>query len=110
RRLCTKPPPAARSGPRHFSSSTAPRSILTNRRTTARRSAGRRRAARGAAHGDKTAVVRLLSRYSREVPALCYAGYVDRVRELVAEDPQRARVVSRDGHTPLWWLPDDEIG
>jgi uncharacterized protein len=61
-----------------------------------------------AAHGDKTDMVRLLSRYSREVPTLCYAGYVDRVRELLAEDPQRARVVSRDGHTPLWWLPDDE--
>jgi uncharacterized protein len=61
-----------------------------------------------AAHGDKTDMVRLLSRYSREVPTLCYHGYVDRVRELLAEDPQRARIVTRDGHTPLWWLPDDE--
>ena len=61
-----------------------------------------------AAHGDKRDVVRLLSRYSREVPTLCYAGYVDRVRELLADDPQRARVVTREGTTPLWWLPDDE--
>jgi ankyrin repeat protein len=61
-----------------------------------------------ASHGDKTDMVRLLSRYSREVPTLCYAGYVDRVRELLADDPQRARVASRDGHTPFWWLPDDE--
>ena len=30
------------------------------------------------------------------------------MRELLTQDPQRARVVSRDGHTPLWWLPDDE--
>jgi len=61
-----------------------------------------------AAHGDKSELVRFLSRYSREVPTLCYGGYVDRVRELLAEDPQRARVVTREGTTPLWWLPDEE--
>jgi ankyrin repeat protein len=30
------------------------------------------------------------------------------VRVLLADDPQRARVVTREGTTPLWWLPDDE--
>jgi ankyrin repeat protein len=30
------------------------------------------------------------------------------VRELLAKDPQRARILTRDGHTPLWWLPDEE--
>jgi len=61
-----------------------------------------------AAHGDRTEMVRLLSGYSRAIWILCANGYVDRVRQIVTEDPTRAQVVSDDGHTPLWWLPDDE--
>jgi ankyrin repeat protein len=61
-----------------------------------------------AAHGDKTEMVRFLSRYSRNIWTLCFNGYVDRVREILAEDASRARVASDDGVTPLWWLPDDE--
>ena len=30
------------------------------------------------------------------------------MREILTEDPSRARSVTKDGHTPLWWLPDDE--
>jgi hypothetical protein len=30
------------------------------------------------------------------------------VREILAEDPSRARLVAQSGVTPLWWLPDDE--
>jgi ankyrin repeat protein len=61
-----------------------------------------------AAHGDKTEMLSLLSRHSREIWTLCFRGYVDRVREILMEDPSRARVVGKQGHTPLWWLPDDE--
>jgi uncharacterized protein len=61
-----------------------------------------------AAHGERTEMVRLLSGYSRAIWILCSNGYVDRVREIVTEDPTRAQEVSADGHTPLWWLPDDE--
>jgi ankyrin repeat protein len=61
-----------------------------------------------AAHGDRVEMIDLLSRYSREIWTLCFRGYVDRVREILKEDPTRARVVSKDGYTPLWWLPDDE--
>ena len=61
-----------------------------------------------AAHGDKTEMVRLLSRYSRNLWTLCFHGYVDRVREILAEDPARARIADDHGVTPLWWLPDDE--
>jgi ankyrin repeat protein len=61
-----------------------------------------------AAHGDRVEMVELLSRHSREIWTLCFRGYVDRVRAILAEDPGRARVVSTDGYTPLWWLPDDE--
>jgi len=61
-----------------------------------------------AAHGDRMATMEFLSRHSRDIWTLCFRGYVDRVRDMVTEDPRRARVVSKDGYTPLWWLPDDE--
>ena len=61
-----------------------------------------------AAHGDKTEMVMFLSPYSRDIWTLCFNGFVERVGEILSEDPGRAQVVSRDGHTPLWWLPDDE--
>ncbi len=61
-----------------------------------------------AAHGDKTEMVRFLSRHSRDIWTLCFNGYVDRVREILAEDPTRAALVDENGITPLWWLPDDE--
>ncbi len=61
-----------------------------------------------AAHGDRTEMVRLLAPRSRDIWTLCFSGFVDRVREILAEEPDRARVVSSNGQTPLWWLPDDE--
>jgi ankyrin repeat protein len=61
-----------------------------------------------AAHGDRVAMVDFLSRYSRDIGTLCFRGYVERVREILREDPGRARAVSKDGYTALWWLPDDE--
>jgi ankyrin repeat protein len=61
-----------------------------------------------ASHGDHTEMVRLLSRSSRDLWTLCINGYVDRVREILTEEPSRAREVASDGSTPLWWLPDDE--
>jgi ankyrin repeat protein len=61
-----------------------------------------------AAHGDRTGMVEFLSRYSRDIWALCFNGYVDRVREILAEEPSRAKAVAEAGITPLWWLPDDE--
>ena len=61
-----------------------------------------------AAHGDHIEMVNFLSRHSRYIWTLCFRGYVDRVREILAEDPGRARVATDDGITPLWWLPDDE--
>jgi ankyrin repeat protein len=61
-----------------------------------------------AAHGDKIEMVRLLSRHSRDIWTLCFNGYVDRLREILVEDPSLARLVDQNGITPLWWLPDDE--
>jgi uncharacterized protein len=61
-----------------------------------------------AAHGDHVRMLDFLSRHSLDIWRLCFRGYVDRVREILDEDPRRAHVVDRQGHTPLWWLPDDE--
>ena len=61
-----------------------------------------------AAHGDRTEMVELLSRHSRDIWTLSFNGYVDRVRAVLTEDPSRARVAASDGRTPLWSLPDDE--
>jgi ankyrin repeat protein len=61
-----------------------------------------------ASHGDHMEMFDLLSRFSRDLGPLTFRGYVDRVREILKEDPRRAQVVSKDGCTPLWWLPDDD--
>jgi ankyrin repeat protein len=61
-----------------------------------------------ASHGDQTAVLDYLSRYSRNIWTLCFCGYVDRVREILSEEPERARAIGAEGETPLWWLPDDD--
>jgi ankyrin repeat protein len=61
-----------------------------------------------AAHGDKTEMVRFLSQHSSDIWTLCFNGYVERVRDILAENPNLATRVGEDGITPLWWLPDDE--
>ncbi len=61
-----------------------------------------------ASYGDKREMIRLLSRYSRNVWTLVWVGVVHRLRELLREKPELARLVAEDGTTPLWWLPDDE--
>lgn len=61
-----------------------------------------------AAHNDRTDMLNLLSTVSRDIWVLAHRGYVARVREVLAEDPARARVAAGNGYTPLWWLPDDE--
>jgi ankyrin repeat protein len=61
-----------------------------------------------AAYGDKLEVLEYLSRYSRNVWTLTFRGYVDRLRDIMRDEPALARIASSDGVTPLWWLPDDE--
>ena len=61
-----------------------------------------------AAHADRTQMVDFLSHRSRDIWTLCFNGYVERVREVLAEEPHLARLVDKDGLTPLWWLPDNE--
>jgi hypothetical protein len=61
-----------------------------------------------AAYGRRARTVALLGRVSRDVWHLVTTGNVARLRELLAAEPALARVASREGDTPLMWLPDDE--
>ena len=61
-----------------------------------------------AAHGDRAEMMDFLSQHTRNIWTLVFRGYVDRVRELLREDPDLATQAHTDGTTPLWWLPDDE--
>jgi ankyrin repeat protein len=61
-----------------------------------------------AAHGDHMEMLGFLSRYSRNVWTLTFRGFVDRLREVLRENPDLARQTDSDGCTPLWWLPDDD--
>jgi len=61
-----------------------------------------------AAHGDRVEMIELLSHFSRNVWTLAFRGYLDRLREVLAAEPELAKAVAKDGITPLWWLPDDE--
>ena len=61
-----------------------------------------------AVYSQHQEMIDLLSRYSRDVWELTYAGKIERLREVLGEGPDRARA-SGGGHTPLMWLqPDDE--
>jgi ankyrin repeat protein len=53
-------------------------------------------------------MIDLLAPLSRDVGNLVFVGKVERLRELLAEDPALARMKWSDGSTPLMWLPDDE--
>jgi uncharacterized protein len=57
---------------------------------------------------DQPAMVELLGRYSRDVWRLAYTGSVDRLRQVLAEEPDRARASNPVYGTPLHWLPDDQ--
>jgi hypothetical protein len=48
-----------------------------------------------------------LSRFSGDVFLVTFSGNVERLRKLVSQEPDLAKV-SRDGNTLLMWLPEDE--
>jgi ankyrin repeat protein len=58
----------------------------------------------GALHCQSAAMIDLLGRHSRTAWEVGYAGNVERLRELLAEQPERARATG-DGETLLMWLP-----
>jgi ankyrin repeat protein len=50
----------------------------------------------------------LLGPISRDVWNLTFTGNVERLRDVLAAEPDLAKVASRNYGTPLMWLPDDE--
>jgi ankyrin repeat protein len=57
---------------------------------------------------QRAEMIALLAPVSRNFRALCFAGVVDRVRELLVEEPDRANREERTGEPPLFCMPDDE--
>jgi ankyrin repeat protein len=51
-------------------------------------------------------MIALLARHSRSAWEVGYSGHVDRLRELLTEQPERAR--GYDGETLLMYLPPDD--
>jgi ankyrin repeat protein len=58
----------------------------------------------GAMHCQSKRTIDLLARFSRSTWEVGYAGNVERLRELLAEKPERARATG-DSETLLMWLP-----
>ena len=62
-----------------------------------------------AVHEQHERMIELLGRYSSEVWNLVFTGKVERLREVLGRQPERARVTGETNETPLMWLPDDEV-
>jgi ankyrin repeat protein len=60
-----------------------------------------------ASYFQQARMIALLGRYSRDVWALTRTGRVERLREVLREEPAPARVSTSEGYTPLMWLPND---
>lgn len=61
-----------------------------------------------ASHYDHRAMIDLLTPHSRDVWCLADQGKVERLREVLAAEPQRATETGPHGSTLLWNLPNDE--
>jgi uncharacterized protein len=61
-----------------------------------------------AAYHEQSEIMKLLTPHSRNFRGLCFAGAVDRLRELLTEEPDRANREDRPGEPALFCLPDDE--
>jgi len=60
-----------------------------------------------AAYAQHAPMIELLGRRSRDVWELTYSGNVERLREVLSEEPERVKIVA-GGNTPLMWLPPDD--
>jgi ankyrin repeat protein len=61
-----------------------------------------------AIYHQRSDMVKLLSPHSRNFRGLCFAGAVDRLRQLLAEEPDRANREGRPGEPALFCLPDED--
>ena len=61
-----------------------------------------------ASYQGRAEMVELLVPHSRNFRGLCFAGAVDRLRELLSEEPDRANREDRAGEPALFCLPGDD--
>jgi ankyrin repeat protein len=61
----------------------------------------------GAVYAQHAPMIELLGRYSRDIWELTYVKNLERLREVLTAEPERAKVVA-GGHTPLMWLPPQD--
>jgi len=61
-----------------------------------------------AVYSQSLGVIELLGRVSRDVWNLTFTGKLERLREVLAAEPELATVRSETYGTPLFWLPEDE--
>ena len=52
-------------------------------------------------------MIEFLGRFTRDVFHLTWIGNIERLREVLNEEPDLAKVAG-DGNTPLRWLPEDD--
>ncbi|HZM89800.1 MAG TPA: ankyrin repeat domain-containing protein [Blastocatellia bacterium] len=60
-----------------------------------------------ALYGNLHRMIKFLSGYTRDVFRLTWIGNLERLREVLDEEPQLAKLVD-ENNTPLMWIPDDE--
>ena len=60
-----------------------------------------------ARYAGNSEMIDILAPHSRDLWSLAFAGKVDRLRELLSEEPQLARAVWSNNTTPLMRLPND---
>jgi ankyrin repeat protein len=60
-----------------------------------------------AMYGNLQRMVHFLSGFTRDVFRLAWIGNIERLRDVLAEEPDRARAAD-GGNTPLMWLTDEE--
>jgi ankyrin repeat protein len=61
----------------------------------------------GAIYGNLPRMIEYLSGLTRDVFRLTWIGNIERLREVLSEEPALAKAYD-DGSTPLMWLPDDD--
>jgi len=57
---------------------------------------------------EHTEMMDLLAQHSRNFRGLCYSGAVDRLRELLVQEPDRANREDRPGEPALFCLPEND--
>jgi ankyrin repeat protein len=61
-----------------------------------------------AVYQKRSGMIALLAPLSRDIASLCWSGSLDRLQELLTEDPSLVNRPGRWGEPPLFCLPDDD--